>query len=102
MSVPKTDRNKAELVGEVTGTTVLKKFDSGATLLSFNVRTCIAGDERPVTHNVPVAWWEPELSARDVPEGIRVKVVGCVHRRFYNTPTGLRSQVEVVAQTVEV
>src|SRR5437867_1727065 len=101
MSVPRSDRNKVELVGEVAGPARYRKFDSGATLLSFSVRTRVAQEDRTVTENVPVAWWSPALKERDLPEGTRVKVSGRVRRRFFTGAAGLRAQVEVVAHTVE-
>ncbi len=98
MAVPKTDRNKADIVGEVTGAPVARRFDSGTRLLSFSVRTRTGGSDSQTTNSVPVAWWDP---SGKVQEGQRVRVVGHVHRRFYKTPSGLRSAVEVVAESVE-
>lgn len=97
MPVPKRDRNRVDLVGEVARPPVLRRFDSGAVLLSFQVRTRLAGES---TDNVPISWWEP--FAPDLTEGARVRVQGRVRRRFFTGTAGLRSAVEVVAESVEI
>ena len=101
MPVPRSDRNRVDLVGDVAGPVRVRAFDSGATLMSFAVRTRASG-ESPPTENVPVAWWAPALLESELPEGRRVRVQGRVRRRFFTGASGLRSADEVVATRVEV
>lgn len=102
MAVPRTDRNKVELVGEVAGPPRDRQFGSGSTLLSFSVRTRRVTEDGTVTENVPVAWWNPGAEGEGVEDGRRVRVLGYVRRRFFLSGSGVRSVVEVVAAGVEV
>ena len=101
MSVSRVDRNRVELVGEITGPVRVRDFESGSVLLSFSLRVRTAGPDGQATASVPVAWWDPGTDGADMP-GRRARVSGRVIRRFFSTPGGLRSVTEVVANEVEM
>ena len=101
MPIPRSDRNRVDLVGEVTGPVRFRSFDSGSRLLSFAVRTRTGPVEAVATDSLPVAWWEPALGEDDLAAGTRVRVQGRLRRRFFTGAAGLRSVVEVGAESVQ-
>jgi single-strand DNA-binding protein len=107
MPVPRSDRNSVDLVGEIAGIPRVRRFDSGATLMTFALRIRATpadrpAADRPAADNVPIAQWDPGPQHTQMQEGQRVRVRGRVRRRFYASATGPRSTVEVLASSVEM
>lgn len=97
----KKHRNKAELVGTLSTDAEVRSFDSGARVANLLVTTRLTGaTER--TDVVPVAVWNPDETVESACRGDHIAVKGMVQRRFWTTPNGRASKVEVVATDVQV
>lgn len=97
------DLNLVVLCGRLATDPELRAFDSGAQLARLLV-TVRSDEPRRRVDVVPVTLWDPpEEFLGDPPvKGQRVWVCGSVQRRFWESPDGRRSRLEVVAEQVNV
>lgn len=97
------DLNLVVLCGRLATDPELRAFDSGAQLARLLV-TVRSDEPRRRVDVVPVTLWDPpeEFLADPPLKGQRVWVCGSVQRRFWESPDGRRSRLEVVAEQVNV
>jgi single-stranded DNA-binding protein len=97
------DLNLIVLCGRLATDPELKVFDSGTRLLRYLV-TVRADHPRRRVDVVPVTQWDPpDECVEDLPEkGARIWVCGSIQRRFWESPDGRRSRIEVVAEQVHL
>jgi single-strand DNA-binding protein len=97
------DLNLVVLCGRLATDPELRAFDSGTQLARLLV-TVRSDEPRRRVDVVPVTLWDPPAEfLEDPPEkGCRVWVCGSVQRRFWESPDGRRSRLEVVAEQVHV
>ena len=97
------DLNLVVLCGRLATDPELRAFDSGAQLARLLV-TVRSDEPRRRVDVVPVTWWDPpeEFLADPPLKGRRVWVCGSVQRRFWESPDGRRSRLEVVAEQVNM
>lgn len=95
------DLNLIVLCGRLAVDGELRVFDSGARLIRYLVTTRVDYPRRRVDV-VPVTLWDPPDDLVDAPgeKGERIWVCGTVQRRYWESPDGRRSRVEVVAEQV--
>lgn len=95
------DLNLIVLCGRLATDGELRVFDSGTRLIRYLVTTRGEYPRRRVDV-IPVTLWDPADDLVDQPgrKGDRVWVCGSVQRRFWESPDGRRSRVEVVAEQV--
>jgi single-stranded DNA-binding protein len=95
------DLNLTVLCGRLAVDGELRVFDSGTRLIRYLV-TVRTDHPRRRVDVVPVTWWDPPEELVDEPgeKGQRVWICGSVQRRFWESPEGRRSRVEVVAEQV--
>lgn len=95
------DLNLIVLCGRLSADPELRVFDSGARLIRYLV-TVRADAPRKRVDVVPVTLWDPPDDLVDEPgeKGERVWICGSVQRRFWESPDGRRSRIEVVAEQV--
>lgn len=87
--------NRVDLKGQVTGEPKLRTFESGAVLITFNLR--VPGRTGRFT-SVPVCVWDADAATAGVSDGDVIRVRGALVRRFWaDHAGGRRSVVEVVA-----
>lgn len=95
------DLNLIILCGRLATDPELRVFDSGSKLLRYLVTV---RSECPVrrTDVLPVVLWDPPDELIDDPgvKGKRAWICGAVQRRFWESPDGRRSRIEVVAEQV--
>ena len=97
------DLNLAVLAGRLAVEPELREFDSGARYLRFLI-TVRSEEPRKRVDVLPVTLWDPphELVGAMLQPGRRVWAAGAVQRRFWESPDGRRSRLEVVAEHVAV
>lgn len=97
------DLNLVVLCGRLAIEPELKEFDSGSRLVRLLV-TVRSDEPRRRVDVVPVTLWDPpEELLEEMPEkGRRIWVCGSVQRRFWESPDGRRSRLEVVAEQVHL
>lgn len=95
------DLNLTVLCGRLAVDGELRVFDSGTRLIRYLV-TVRTDHPRRRVDVVPVTLWDPPDEVVDEPgeKGQRVWICGSVQRRFWESPEGRRSRVEVVAEQV--
>ncbi len=95
------DLNLIVLCGRLATDGELRVFDSGAKLIRYLVTVRVDHPRRRIDV-IPVTLWDPPAELVDSPgtKGERVWVCGSVQRRFWESPDGRRSRVEVVAEQV--
>lgn len=95
------DLNLTVLCGRLATDAELRVFDSGARLIRYLVTVRVDYPRKRVDV-VPVTLWDPSDDLVDGPgeKGERVWVCGSVQRRYWESPDGRRSRVEVVAEQV--
>jgi single-stranded DNA-binding protein len=78
-------------------------FDSGSRLIRYLVTVRADAPKRRVDV-VPVTIWDPEERLWDAPgvKGDTFWVCGSVQRRFWESPDGRRSRVEIVAEEIHL
>lgn len=98
-----TDINLAVLCGRLATEPEMRIYDSGARTLHFLVTTR-AEEPRRRIDVVPVVLWDPPDELLDYPfkAECRVWVTGSVQRRSYDSPSGRRNRIEVVADQVSL
>ncbi len=95
------DLNLVVLCGRLATDPEIRVFDSGSRLVRLLV-TVRAQAPRRRTDVIPVTYWDPsddfveELPGR----AHRVWVCGAVQRRYWESPDGRRSRIEVVAEAI--
>jgi len=97
------DLNLIVLCGRLAVEPELKEFDSGSRLVRLLV-TVRSDEPRRRVDVVPVTLWDPPQDLlEDMPDkGRRIWVCGSVQRRFWESPEGRRSRLEVVAEQVHL
>jgi single-stranded DNA-binding protein len=97
------DLNLIVLCGRLAVDGELRTFDSGAQLVRYLVTTRVDYPRKRVDV-IPVTVWDPLPELVDEPgyKGERIWVCGSVQRRYWESPDGRRSRVEVVAEQVKV
>ena len=95
------DLNLIVLCGRLAVDGELREFDSDSRLIRYLVTVRVDHPRRRVDV-IPVTLWDPtpDLSRDPGLKGQRVWVCGSVQRRFWESPDGRRSRVEVVAEQV--
>jgi single-stranded DNA-binding protein len=97
------DLNLIVLCGRLAVDPELVVLDSGTRLIRLLV-TVHSVEPRRRVDVVPVTWWDPplELLGSKPVKGQRIWVCGSVQRRFWESPDGRRSRLEVVAEQVNL
>jgi single-stranded DNA-binding protein len=95
------DLNLIVLCGRLAVDGELRVFDSGAKLIRYLVTTRVDFPRRRIDV-VPVTTWDPPEELVDHPgdKGERIWVCGSLQRRYWESPDGRRSRIEVVAEQV--
>ncbi len=95
------DLNLIVLCGRLAVDGELRVFDSGTRLIRYLVTTRVDYPRRRVDV-IPVTLWDPpdELVDRPGHKADRIWVCGSVQRRYWESPDGRRSRIEVVAEQV--
>lgn len=97
------DLNLVVLCGRIATDPEIRVFDSGTRLIRYLI-TVRSEEPRRRVDVVPVTFWDPTDEQVDEPgiRGGRVWVCGSVQRRFWESPDGRRSRLEVVAEQVNL
>ena len=90
------ERNLVVLRGMLSADARTRELPSGTVLTQFDLTTRDDGG----TQSVPVAWFDPPASQRDLAPGTEVVVIGSVRRRFFRAGGATQSRTEVVADKV--
>ncbi len=78
-----------------------RELPGGGTVIQFDVITRVAVDGRERSAAVPVAWYDPPATWRDVVGGDgEILVIGAVQRRFFRVGGATQSRTEVRALRV--
>lgn len=95
------DLNLIVLCGRLAVDGELRVFDSGAKLIRYLVTVRVDHPRRRIDV-VPVTLWDPPAELVDAPgcKAERIWVCGSVQRRYWESPDGRRSRIEVVAEQV--
>lgn len=95
------DLNLAVLCGQLATDPEIRVFESGNRLIRYLVVLRV-DHPRKRTDVIPVTLWDPadELVSEPGEKGDRVWVCGAVQRRYWESPDGRRSRIEVVAEQV--
>ena len=98
-----TDLNLVVLCGRIATEPEIKTFDSGTRYIRYLVTTR-QDDPRRRVDVVPVTHWDPtdELVAEPGTRGQRIWICGSAQRRFWESPDGRRSRLEIVAEQVSI
>ena len=96
------DVNLVVLKGRLAADAEHRTYESGATALRLLV-TIRLSEPRQRIDVIPVTMWDPtrELVRKPPVRGDHVWLTGNVQRRFWETPDGRRSRMEVVAHEVK-
>ena len=97
------DLNLIVLCGRLAVEPELRVFDSGTRLIRYLVTVRSEAPKRRIDV-IPVTIWDPsdDLWDEDPQRGRGVWVCGAVQRRYWDSPDGGRSRIEVVATHVEL
>lgn len=95
------DLNLIVLCGRLAVDGELREFDSGSRLVRYLVTTRVDFPRKRIDV-IPVTLWDPPRDLVDEPglRGERVWVCGSVQRRYWESPDGRRTRVEIVAEQV--
>lgn len=95
------DLNLIVLCGRLATDPEIRVFDSGTRLVRYLI-TVRVDHPRKRVDVIPVTLWDPsdELVAEPGEKGDRMWVCGAVQRRYWESPDGRRSRIEVVAEQV--
>lgn len=94
--------NIVVVAGTLAAEPELREFESGSRLVRYLV-TVRSEEPRRRVDVLPVTLWDPppELLAADAGRGRSIWTTGTAQRRFWESATGRRSTVELVADHVE-
>jgi single-stranded DNA-binding protein len=97
------DLNLIVLCGRLAVEPERKVFDSGSRLVRYLI-TVRSDAPRKRVDVIPVTHWDPtdEIWDAEPVRSQRIRVCGAVQRRFWESPDGRRSRVEVVAGEVNI
>ncbi len=97
------DLNLTVLCGRIATDPEIRVFDSGTRLIRYLITVRSEAPRRRVDV-VPVTLWDPgdDQVADPGERGRRVWVSGSVQRRFWESPDGRRSRIEIVAEQVNI
>lgn len=97
------DLNLLVLCGRIATEPEIRVFDSGTRLVRYLITVRSEAPRRRVDV-VPVTLWDPtdDQVAEPGERGQRIWVCGSVQRRFWESPDGRRSRLEVVAEQLKV
>jgi single-stranded DNA-binding protein len=97
------DLNLIVLCGRLAVDPEIVVLESGTRLIRLLV-TVHSDQPRRRVDVVPVTWWDPpDDRFEEMPsKGRRIWICGSVQRRFWESPDGRRSRLEVVAEQVHV
>lgn len=95
------DLNLVVLSGRLATDAELRVFDSGTRLIRYLVVVRVDHPRRR-TDVIPVTLWDPtdDHVGETGLKGDRIWVCGAVQRRYWESPDGRRSRVEVIAEQV--
>jgi single-stranded DNA-binding protein len=95
------DLNLVVLCGRLATDPEMRVFESGTRLIRYLVTLRVEHPRKRVDV-IPVTLWDPsdEVIAEPGEKGDRVWVCGAVQRRYWESPDGRRSRVEVVAEQI--
>lgn len=96
------DLNMIVICGKLATDPEVKEFESGAKLIRFVVTVKIEHPRKRLDV-IPVTLWDPDedLLASLPTRDDRLWVVGSIQRRYWESPDGRRSRLEVVAEKVD-
>ncbi len=96
------DLNVVVLHGRLATAPEVRELESGVRMIRYLVTTR-AEEPRRRVDVLPVTLWEPsaDLAARPGEVGDRVWIAGSVQRRFWASPDGRKSGIEIVAHAVQ-
>lgn len=97
------DLNLTVLCGRIATDPEIRVFDSGTRLIRYLITVRSEAPRRRVDV-VPVTLWDPTDEQVETPgeRGGRIWICGSVQRRFWESPDGRRSRLEVVAEQVTI
>jgi single-stranded DNA-binding protein len=97
------DLNLTVLCGRIATEPEIRVFDSGTRLIRYLITVRSEAPRRRVDV-VPVTLWDPTDEQVEEPgeRGERIWICGSVQRRFWESPDGRRSRLEVVAEQVTI
>lgn len=97
------DLNLVALCGRIATDPELRVFDSGTRLIRYLITVRSDAPRRRVDV-IPVTLWDPTDKQVDDPgeRGRRMWVTGSVQRRFWESPDGRRSRLEIVAEQINL
>lgn len=97
------DLNLTVLCGRLAVDAEPRVFDSGARLIRYLITTRTDHPRRRVDV-IPVTVWDPpdEVWAEPGEKGQRIWACGSVQRRYWESPDGRRSRIEVVAEQIKL
>ncbi|MGH8946482.1 MAG: single-stranded DNA-binding protein [Acidimicrobiia bacterium] len=95
------DLNLVVLCGRLATDPEMRVFESGTRLIRYLVTLRVEHPRKRVDV-IPVTLWDPsdEVVAEPGEKGDRVWVCGAVQRRYWESPDGRRSRIEVVAEQI--
>lgn len=99
----KKDLNTTKLRGVIAAEPEIRVFDSGSRLIRYLI-TVRAERPRRRVDVIPVVIWDPTDEQVESPgeKGARIEIAGAVQRRFWESPDGRRSRLEVVAEKIVI
>lgn len=97
------DLNLIVLCGRIATEPEIRIFESGTRLIRYLVTVRSEAPRRRVDV-VPVTFWDPsdDEVAEPGERGSRIWVCGSVQRRFWESPDGRRSRLEVIAEQINL
>jgi single-stranded DNA-binding protein len=97
------DFNLVVLCGRIATDPEIRIFDSGTRLIRYLV-TVRSESPRKRVDVVPVTKWDPpdELAEEPGIKSQRIWVCGVVQRRYWESPDGRRSRIEIIADEVSL
>lgn len=97
------DLNLVVLCGRIAADPEVRIFDSGTRLIRYLITVRSEAPRRRVDV-IPVTLWDPTGEQVDDPgaRGERIWVCGSAQRRFWESPDGRRSRIEVVAEQITI
>ncbi len=98
-----TDFNLVVLFGRIAVDPEIRVFDSGTRLIRYLI-TVRSESPRKRVDVIPVTHWDPpdELTEDPGVKSQRIWVCGAVQRRYWESPDGRKSRIEVIAQEVKL